>query len=346
MAAVVRILIVDDSAYVRKSLKHIFSRSPFLEVVGAARNGEEALELVERLKPDVVTLDLNMPRMGGVAFLREQMARRPLPVMVVSSMEVSGELVLQAIEAGAVDVIQKPTALANEKVFEIGDELISKVKAAAEAKFRQPRPPPPRSLATTATPRTAKKAFDIIVIGVSTGGPQALKYLLSKLPAEFPVPLAIVIHMPLGYTELYARSLNDVTQLEVVEAHEGDLLQPGRVLLAPAGRHLSFRKPLPGQVAAHLDLAPVDTPHRPAVDVLFQSAADVFGSRVLGVVMTGMGSDGTQGAAQIKARQGVVFAEDEETCVVYGMPRSVVEAGLCDRIVPLHEMADALSGVA
>lgn len=345
MAAIVRILIVDDSAYVRKSLKQVFSRSPFLEVVGAARNGEEALELVERLEPDVVTLDMNMPGMGGMSFLLAQMARRPLPVVVVSSLDVSGELVLKALEAGAVDVVQKPTSLANEKVFDIGDELISKVKAAAGANFRQPGPVPPPSPTKIMPRQIARQAFDIIVIGVSTGGPQALKRLLPQLPANFPIPLAIVVHMPLGYTELYARSLNEVTQLEVIEAHEGAHLRPGRALLAPAGRHLSFRSSPAGEVLAHLDLNPADKPHRPAVDVLFQSAAELFGSRVLGIIMTGMGSDGTEGAARIKAQQGVIFAEAEETCVVYGMPRSVVEAGLCDRIVPLYEMADALRGV-
>ena len=151
--------------------------------------------------------------------------------------------------------------------------------------------------------------------------------------------------MPVGYTDLYARSLNDVTKLEVIEAHEGDILRPGRVLLAPAGRHLSFLRSPANEVSAHLDMNPVDKQHRPSVDVLFQSAAGVFGNRVLGVVMTGMGSDGTQGAAQIKSRGGTIFAEAEETCIVYGMPRSVIEAGLCDRIVPLHEMADAIAGV-
>ncbi|HEY3964582.1 MAG TPA: chemotaxis response regulator protein-glutamate methylesterase [Planctomycetaceae bacterium] len=344
MAAVVRILIVDDSAYVRKSLKQIFSRSPFLEVVGAARHGAEALDLVEQLKPDVVTLDLNMPHMGGLTFLREQMSRHPLPVVVVSSMDVAGELVLQALEAGAIDVIQKPTALATEKVLEIGEELIAKVKAAAGANFRQPGVALPPSITKSAPARAARLACDVIVIGVSTGGPQALKYLLPQFSADFPVPLAIVVHMPVGYTELFARSLNDVSQLEVIEAHEGALLRPGRVLLAPAGRHLTFQRSLNSEVSAHLDVKPLDTPHRPAVDVLFQSAAEVFGSRVLGVVMTGMGSDGTTGAARIKERGGTVFAEAEETCVVYGMPRSVIEADLCDRIVPLHELADALRG--
>jgi two-component system chemotaxis response regulator CheB len=286
-----------------------------------------------------------MPQMGGLAFLRAQMARRPLPVIVVSSLDVSGELVLQALEAGAVDFVQKPTSLANERVLEIAGELTSKLKAAAGICFHVPDVRPSPSISQVASPRNATKAFDIVVIGVSTGGPQALKYLLPKFPADFPVPLAVVVHMPVGYTELFARSLNDATKLEVIEAHEGDLLRPGRVLLAPAGRHLTFHRGPANEVSAHLDMAPVDERHRPSVDVLFQSAADVFGKRVLGVVMTGMGSDGTQGAAQIKSQGGTIFVEAAETCIVYGMPRSVIDAGLCDRIVTLHEMADAIAGV-
>ncbi len=339
MERVIRVLVVDDSAYVRKVIKQILSRSPFIEVVGTARDGVEALEQVEQLRPDVVTLDLLMPRMDGVTFLREQMARRPLPVLVVSITSADGELMVRALEAGAVDMVQKPTALATDKVFEISDELVAKVKAVAQA-----RPLAAPTPTTVARPRPVgrKGAVDIVVLGISTGGPQALKFLLPQLPADLPVPVAVVLHMPLGYTELYARSLNDVAALEVVEAHEGDLLRPGLALLAPAGRHLTLRRAADGSVAAHLELRPLDTPHRPAVDVLFEAAAAVFGSRVLGVVMTGMGSDGTKGAAWIKAQGGLIYTEAEETCVVYGMPRSVVEAGLSDRSVLLPEMARAI----
>ncbi len=338
MDHLVRVLVVDDSAYVRKVLKQILSRSPFLEVVGTARNGAEALELVESLRPDVVTLDLLMPQMDGLTFLREQMARRPLPVVVVSVTSESGELMLRALEAGAIDMVQKPTALATEKVFEIAEELVAKVKAAAGARPSSLAAQPARA-PSLALPRGPTGAVDIVVLGVSTGGPQALRFLIPQLPADLPVPLVMVLHMPLGYTELYARSLNEIAQLKVLEAQEGDLVRPGVALLAPAGHHLSFRRRADGAVAAHLDLRPLDTLHRPAVDVLFRSAADVFGSRVLAVVLSGMGSDGTQGAAWIKAQGGRVFTEREETCVVYGMPRAVVEAGLSDRAVLLPDMA-------
>jgi two-component system chemotaxis response regulator CheB len=344
MDRVVRVLVVDDSAYVRKVVREMLSRSPFLEVVGAARDGEEALELVEQLSPDVVTLDLNMPRSDGLDFLRRQMARRPLPVIVVSVASESGELVMQALDAGAVDVVQKPTALATDRVLEIAGDLVAKVKAAATARVRlpepAPRPAPP--VPAAATPRAGRT--DVLVIGVSTGGPQALKQLIPRLPADFPVPLAVVLHMPVGYTALFARSLAAASRLEVVEAQDGNALRPGLVLIAPAGYHLSFVRRSGGVAAAKLGLHPLDTPHRPAVDVLFRSAADVYGDRTLAVVLTGMGSDGTQGAAWVKAQGGRVFTEAEETCVVYGMPRSVAEAGLSDRTVPLDKMAEAILG--
>lgn len=336
MVGVVRVLIVDDSAFVRKVIRQMLSRSPFIEVVGAARDGEEALELVEQLRPDVVTLDLNMPRVSGVDFLRILMSRRPIPTVLVSSASESGELVLEALDAGAVDVVQKPTALASERMLEVADDLIAKVKAAASARVRTASAEP----GVAAPPAVSKPArTDVVVIGASTGGPQALKLLIPQLPAEFPVPICLVLHMPVGFTELFARSLGDVSRLRVAEARDGDPLRSGMVLLAPAGYHMSVRRRRDGTVCAALALRPLDTPHRPAVDVLFKSAAEVYGDRVLGVVLTGMGADGTQGASWIKAQGGRILTESEQSCVVYGMPRSVVEAGLSDRAVPLDEMA-------
>lgn len=346
MSQVIRVLVVDDSAFIRKVVSQILSRSPFIEVVGTARDGEEALELVERHSPDVVTLDLVMPGLDGVGFLREQMVRRPVPVVICSIAHDSGELAMGAFDAGAVEFVQKPTALATEKVFEIADELIGKVKAAAAVRMarveglredgRRPDTlaPPPGDPAALGT--------DVVVLGVSTGGPQALRHLVPRLPADFPVPIAMVLHMPVGYTEMYARRLDEVSALEVVEAREGDLLRPGVALLAPAGRHLSLVRQADGAVRAHLDLRPFDTQHRPAVDVLFRSAAEVYGPRVLGVVMTGMGNDGLLGAAHLKAQGGRVITEAESSCVVYGMPRAVVEATLSDRSVALEELGDTI----
>ena len=343
MDKLLRVLIVDDSAYVRKVVKQMLSRSPFIEVVGAAHDGEEALEMVEELKPDVVTLDLIMPHMDGVEFLRRQMAINPVPVIVVSIASESGEMALAALDAGAVDFVQKPTALATEKIFEISEELIEKVKYAAQVPLKRllaPQLTNSKAIAVATKPQSG--TLDIIVIGISTGGPQALAFLIPQLPAEMPVPIAMVLHMPVGYTEMYARRLNEQSNLEVIEAYEGAIVKPGVVLLAAAGRHLSFRRQHDGTVVAHLDARPIDTLHRPAVDVLFQSAAEVYSDRVLGIVMTGMGSDGKQGAAWIKSHGGKIITEAEETCVVYGMPRSVVEAGLSDRSVPLTHMAQAI----
>lgn len=348
MDRVIRVLVVDDSAYVRKVVKQILARSPFIEVVGVARDGVEALELVEQLKPDVVTCDLIMPNMDGVTFVREQMARQPVAIVIMSIANETGEDALTALDAGAVDFVQKPTALATERILEVSEELIEKVKAAAGVPLKRLQAAPASALAAPSQTESAAIArpIDIVVIGISTGGPQALKILIPQLPENFPVPVAIVLHMPVGYTEMYARKLNETSPLTVVEAHAGDAVRTGMVLLAPAGRHMSFRRENDGTVVTHLDARPFDMPHRPAVDVLFQSAAEIYRERVLGVVMTGMGSDGKQGAAWIKSQGGMIFAEAEETCVVYGMPGSVVAAGLSDRIVPLDRMAQAIQEVS
>ncbi len=338
MTGIIRVLVVDDSAYVRKVVTQMLGRSPFIEVVGTARDGADALERVAQFKPDVVTCDLIMPGLDGVGFVREQMARRPVPIVIVSVASESGELVLSALDAGAVDFVQKPTALASDRLLEMSDELIEKVKTAAASRLHQPLP-----AAAPAVPRSFSPHgdVDIVVLGISTGGPQALRALVPRLPEALPVPVVVVLHMPVGYTELYARKLDEISALPVKEAEEGGRIDPGTVLIAPAGRHLSLRRDGAG-VLAHLDVRPLDTPYRPSVDVLFQSAADVYGGRVLGVVMTGMGSDGREGAAWIKAKGGTVLTESEDSCVVYGMPRSVVEAGLSDEAVGLDRMADAI----
>lgn len=342
MTGIVRVLVVDDSAYVRKVFRQMLSRSPFIEVVGAARDGAEALELVEELKPDVITCDLNMPAMNGVAFVRAQMERRPVPILVVSIASGAAEQVLAALDAGAVDFVQKPTALATERLMEIGDDLVEKVKAAAQATPLRVAVPS-AAMRTGPLPRArSASAVDIIVIGTSTGGPQSLKLVLGRLPADLSVPVAMVLHMPVGYTAMYAEKLNELGPLQVIESQGGEEVVAGTAYLAPAGRHLVFEKDPVGCVRTRLALHPLDTAHRPAVDVLFQSAAEVYGDRVLGVVMTGMGSDGREGAAWVKARGGRMITEAEESCVVYGMPRSVVEAGLSDASVPLEQLADAI----
>ena len=348
MDRVLRVLVIDDSAYVRKVVREILSRSPFLEVVGTARDGREGLDMVERLDPDVVTCDLIMPELDGVGFVREQMQRRPVPIIIMSVAKETAEAALTALDAGAIDFVQKPTALASEKIFEVSSELIEKVKEAGHISLnRIPTSPAPDTAASVelATRVAGTHSVDIVVIGISTGGPQALKRLIPQLPSDFPVPVVMVMHMPVGYTEMYAEKLNELSALEVREAAEGDEVKAGRVFLARAGRHLSLIRDANGRVFTHLDARPFSTLHKPAVDVLFQSAAEVYGKRVLGIVMTGMGSDGKQGAAWIKAQGGLVFTEAESSCVVYGMPSVVMEAGLSDKSVALEDMARAIREV-
>jgi two-component system chemotaxis response regulator CheB len=340
--ALIRTLIVDDSAFVRKVVREILSRSPFIEVVGMARDGEEALALVEELNPDVVTCDLQMPRMGGVEFVRIQMRKRPVPILVLTASPEDGEQVLQALEAGAVDMVKKPSALATDELLAIREELMAKVKAAARAPVEKLKVSPaeePVPLVVTKAPGK----IDLVVIGISTGGPQALRHLLPQFPADFPVPIAIVLHMPVGYTALFAEKLNEICKMPVKEAQDGDLLADGQVTVAQAGRHLVLRRSAAGNVLMQLTTHPLEKPHRPSVDVLFQSAAEIFRSRVLGVVMTGMGDDGKQGAAWIKAQGGTILTESEESCVIYGMPRAVVEAGLSDASYPLSSMAENIA---
>jgi len=340
----IRTLIVDDSAFVRKVVREMLSQNPYIEVVGSARNGEDALQMVESLNPDVVTCDLIMPELDGVGFVRQQMARKPVPILILTASPEDGERVLEALEAGAVDFIQKPTALASDNLFQMREELIEKVKMAANASSHilVPVKLEARPVAAPPVPRIAGKV-DIVVLGISTGGPQALRYLIPQFPADFPVPLVMVLHMPVGYTAVFAEKLAELSQLRVKEAGEGSVVQAGEALLAPAGRHLSFKRLAKGQVVVHLSVNPVDKPHRPSVDVLFQSAAEIYGGRVLGVVMTGMGDDGKQGAAWIKAQGGMVLTESEESCIIYGMPRSVVESGLSDAAVSLTSMAHEIN---
>jgi len=227
MSRLIRTLIVDDSAFARKVVKEMLSRSPFIEVVGSARDGIEALEMVNEVKPDLVTCDLIMPRLDGAGFVREQMARRPLPILIVSVADENADLALQALEAGAVDFVQKPTALATDDLFRIREELLEKVKVAAVAPPQRLVPPTIGKGVRRSTRARGSSGAEVVVIGVSTGGPQALRSLLPRLRADFPAPIVIVLHMPIGFTALYAAKLDELCELDVREAAEGDKLRPG-----------------------------------------------------------------------------------------------------------------------
>ena len=329
----IRVLVVDDSAFARKVLRETLSASKRIEVVGTARDGLEALEKIAQLSPDVVTLDLVMPNLDGVGVLRALASSNPPRVVVVSVSDADSELGVEALQSGAVAVVHKPTALATDRLYELGRELVQAVIAAAQARVSAPDGRTERQLKAAGHVQTG-----IVVVGTSTGGPQALTRVLTALPEDFPVPLAVVLHIPVGYTEPMARRLDTVCAVEVLEATEGLPLQPGRVILAKAGVHLKLSR-RDGAVVAHLDMNPASSPHRPAVDVLFESAAAEYGPAALGVVLTGMGDDGFAGARAIRGRGGRILTESESSCIVYGMPRCVREAGLAEAEAPLEDMA-------
>jgi len=336
----IRVLVTDDSAFARKVLRDVLTRAG-MDVVGIARDGLEALEKIAELKPDVVTLDLVMPNLDGMGVL----AALPLvgsPRVVVVS--VSGEesaLGIAALHAGAVEVVRKPTMLAIDRLYDLSDELVAAVTAASLA--RSPSGGPAVPLEQPRLPRISSRS--IVVIGASTGGPQALTRLLKALPGSLPVPVALVLHLPPGYTQPFAERLDGECDLEVLEASSGLELTAGRVVVAHAGLHLKLRR-FGGTVRAVLDINPAGSPHRPAVDVLFESAAQLgaggSGLTPLGVVLTGMGDDGTRGSRAIHAAGGQILTQSEASCVVYGMPRCVKEAGLSAQSVPIELMADAI----
>ena len=338
MSARIRVLLADDSAFARKVVREVLSAEEDIQVVGVARDGVDALEKIQQLKPDVVTIDLLMPELDGLGVLQAMASWPDRPhAIVVSTLDGHSEAGLAALRAGAFDLVHKPTAIATDRLYELRSSLVAAVRAAAAA----PRGRAPMAASATLAATFGPPAYDLVVIGASTGGPQALTALLSALPARLPVPLAVVLHMPLGFTAGYAERLDHECALEIFEAREELELTAGRVAIARAGMHLTVSAGS-GMTRAHLTAAPVETLHRPSVDVLFASAAAAHGSRVLGVVMTGMGDDGTLGSRAIRAAGGHVIAEDASTCVVYGMPRAVVESGLANEVVPLDRMAAAI----
>ncbi|MES1206504.1 MAG: chemotaxis-specific protein-glutamate methyltransferase CheB [Pseudomonadota bacterium] len=331
-----RVLVVDDSAFARKVLRETLAVSTDLEVVGVARDGLEALEKIAELKPDVVTLDLIMPNLDGIGVLRALPPEGAPRVVVVSISDGNSALGIEALQMGAVDIVQKPTALATDRLYEMSAELVAKVIAAGASRPRLGEPALPRRVQPRPGGRTR-----LVVVGASTGGPQALTRLLTALPADLPCGIAIALHIPAGYTEALARRLDEACAVRVAEASDGAELLPGHVMIARGGTHLRLRAE-GSRVTAHLDQTPVDSGFCPSVDVLFQSAAAAVGPAVLGVVLTGMGNDGVEGARAIARVHGRTLTEAEESCVVYGMPRAVVEAQLSAGEAPIEGMADKI----
>ncbi|HUO25063.1 MAG TPA: chemotaxis response regulator protein-glutamate methylesterase [Candidatus Aquilonibacter sp.] len=339
----VRVLVVDDSALMRKLIPQMLAADTSIEVVGTAMDGSFCLKKIEELKPNVVTLDLEMPGMNGIDALKEIMRREPVPVIVFSSHSTeAASVTMKALGLGAFDFVTKPRD-ASAHMSEISKELIAKIKAAAECKLK-PRilpglPPKPQK---AATPKGAPTK--VIAIGVSTGGPQALEYLLTGLPPDFPGAIVVVQHMPEGFTEMFARRLDEISPLRVKEAQSGDMLQAGRVLICPGSRHMKVKRLPMGDVVVLADEPRVNG-HRPSVDVLLQSVAEEFHVQAVGVLMTGMGDDGAEGLGQIKKHGGMTIAQSEDSCVVFGMPKAAIERGYATRVVGLDVMGATLQAL-
>lgn len=331
----VRVLVVDDSAFMRKAISTMLESDPEIEVVDTARDGLEAIEKVKALNPDLVTLDVEMPRMDGLTALKHIMEEHPLPVLMVSSLTTEGaEATLTALELGAVDFIPKDLSYVSLDIVKIKDSLLEKVKTIARRGLRRIGPMGPKVL--TLPP---KRKFELVAIGVSTGGPMSLQKILPKFPPDLPAGVLIAQHMPPNFTRPLAERLDKLSPFEVREAEDGDEVVPGRVLLAPGGRHLRVRRR--GEV--EVDESPVQALYKPSVDELMASVARHYGPWGVGVIMTGMGHDGREGVRLLKEKGGYVIAQDEASCVIYGMPKAVVEEGLADAILPLEKIPEHIS---
>ncbi len=340
----ISVLVVDDSAFMRRAISTMLDNDPEIEVVGVAHNGEEALEKVRELNPDVVTMDIEMPRMDGLTALRHIMMEMPRPVIMISSLTNEGaEATLKAMELGAVDFIPKQLSKVSLQIIKIEEELQQKVKTVARRKVRSPMAARVRRTAqdkVVTVPKADRRTQvrDIVAIGVSTGGPPAVQKLLSMLPEKFPACILIAQHMPKAFTGPFAKRLNDTCAITVKEAEAGDRVKDGVVFIAPGGSHLSIT-----QRVTHIDVTvsqePRDSLYKPSANVLISSVAEGVGRRGLGIILTGMGSDGLEGIRALKERGGKALAQSDSTCVVYGMPKAIVQNGLADGVVDIEDMA-------
>ncbi len=338
----IKVLVVDDSAFMRNTLSSMISSDAEIEVAGIARDGIEAVEKVQLLKPDIVTMDVEMPRMDGIEALRKIMESNPVPVLMVSSLTNEGaKVTLDALDIGAVDFIPKNLSDLSINIVKIKTLLIDKIKKIGKKGLNKGiiRTPLKQLQMPAETQYKAHRKVSIVAIGSSTGGPKALQGIIAAMPAEFPVPVVIAQHMPPTFTGPFAERLNQLSRIEVREAQEGEPLKKGTVYIAPGRGHMGLvRKKLTETVVTVSENLGTHI-YKPSVDVLMNSAVECFSGSVLGVVLTGLGNDGTEGMTSIKNKGGRTIAESEKTCVVYGMPKSVVEAGVADKVVPLDEVA-------
>jgi len=337
----IRVLIVDDSAVVRELLTRELSSDPELSVVGSAPDPYVARDMIVQLKPDVITLDVEMPRMDGLTFLRKLMHYYPMPIIILSSLTPQGgEIAMEALEAGAVEVMCKPGS-----AYAVGDlavQLIDVIKAAAHVNVRRPRPVPVVALTHSAAAFTAlaRTTNQVVAIGASTGGTTALQDILVAMPANAP-GIVIVQHMPEHFTRSFAERLNTICAVEVKEAENGDSVMPGRALIAPGNYHMVLRRS-GANYMVEVKSGPLVSRHRPSVDVLFKSVARYAGRNAVGVILTGMGRDGAQGLLEMKQAGAATIAQDEASCVVFGMPREAIALGAADITLPLLQIGSQI----
>ena len=334
----IRVLIVDDSALIRQMLGQLLASDPAISVVGAAPDPLIAREMIKSLNPDVVTLDIEMPRMDGLAFLEKIMTLRPMPVVMISSLTQKGaDTALRALEIGAVDYVAKPTIGLSEGFPALRDEIVAKVKAAARARVR-----PLSREATTAAPRRFVAGYSssekLIAIGASTGGVEALQTVLTALPADAPAIL-VTQHMPALFTASFANRLNQFCAVTVTQAVDGERVLPGHVYIAPGGLHLELARSGANYVCRVHDRPPVSG-HRPSVDVLFRSVAQAAGANSVGIILTGMGKDGAAGLREMRDAGASTVGQDEATCVVYGMPKAAHDCGATEIELPIGKIPE------
>lgn len=339
----IRVLIVDDSAYSRQTIKRMLEDDSGIEVVGISSDGIDAMAKTIKLKPDLITLDLEMPEMDGFSFLRWLMRKGPIPVIIVSSFADS-KTVFRALELGAADFIAKPSRTTSLGIQNLQKDLLRKVKGIRELRMDRLSKNLELLEESEGRPRSSErpdKSIEAVAIGSSTGGPAALKIILTRLPSDFPAGIVISQHMPRGFTASFAERLNGMSKVHIKEAGDGDEVEPGKVLICPGGFHMYFRKK-GRRIITSLKEPKSSDKYIPSVDTMMTSIADLFGHRSMGVVLTGMGSDGKNGMLEIKKKGGYTIVESEDTAVVFGMPSEVIKAGAAERILPISEIPDEM----
>ncbi len=350
----VRVLVVDDSGFFRRRITEILNSDPQLEVIGSAVDGAEAVEKAAALRPDVITMDIEMPVMDGITAVRKIMAARPIPILMFSSLTTDGaKATLDALDAGAVDFLPKrfedlskdhdeAKRLLCMRVRTVGLSRRAKPLLAPARPAAEPAPAPrPRPTPGVAAPRPSTGHIKLVAIGTSTGGPVALQVVLSQLPANFPIPIVLIQHMPASFTPAFAQRLNQTCALQIKEASDGDVLAPGHAYLAPGGMQMLVQRRGADAMLRVVESEPGQT-YKPCVDITFSSIAEVYPGNTLAVVLTGMGADGREGARRLKQGGSAIWAQDEASCVVYGMPGAVAEAGLAEKILPLLDIGAQL----